>query len=233
MNINEIDNKPINPVNGSNSLFSIGSIILLAVSIFMTIGTKINNQLIEQEQKLNCNVKLYVVEEGISEIVILGSDAKILCREFYKEKDDYDDYGNYLKPERRFVLYINEEEIIIDPFNNQYAYKDHSMLFSKSFNDTLDLYIDFVTIKRSGVDFNYSGNLTFEERVKIYTYFFDSKYETTNVNLNVTFKQYIEIAGEYYYFDDYNNYMVHDGTIIVDDEIMFLIKKAFGDEYEK
>ena len=107
------------------------------------------------------------------------------------------------------------------------------MIFSKSFNDTLDLYIDFVAIKRSGVDFNYSGNLTFEERVQIYTYFFDSKYETTSVNFNATFKQYIEIAGEYYYFDDYNNYMLHDGTIIVDDEIMFLIKKAFGDEHEK
>jgi hypothetical protein len=165
--------------------------------------------------------------------LLSDNPAKVCVSEDLENWTEYLLNGNYLKPERRFVLYINEEEIIIDPFNNQYAYKDHSMIFSKSFNDTLDLYIDFVTIKRSGVDFNYSGNLTFEERVKIYTYFFDSKYETTNVNLNVTFKQYIEIAGEYYYFDDYNNYMLHDGTIIVDDEIMFLIKKAFGDEYEK
>jgi hypothetical protein len=89
---------------------------------------------------------------------------------------------------------------------------------------------NFVNIKRVGVDFDYSGNLTFEERVKIYTYFYDGKYKTTSANIKFDYKQYVKIDDEYYYFDGNNNYMVHDDTIVVDDEIMFLIKKAIEGE---
>lgn len=224
--MNEIDNQPIKPAEGQKLIFSLGSFILLGMSLLMMFSARLLAKF-NQEEELNCNVKLFVIEEGISEVVLLDSDAELLCREFYRTKDDY---GDFLKPERRFMLYINDEEIVIDPFYDQYAYKDHKMLFSKAFNDTLNLYINFVNIKRAGVDFDYSGNLTFEERVKIYTYFYDGKYKTTSANIKFDYKQYVKIDDEYYYFDGNNNYMVHDDTIVVDDEIMFLIKKAIEGE---